>query len=35
MLHEEIHLKWDEIQNWIHDHQSLEALKSNLVIGVS
>ena len=34
MLHEEIHLNWDDIQNWIEDHRLMEALKNDLIIGV-
>ncbi|KAL1454257.1 hypothetical protein WDU94_010530, partial [Cyamophila willieti] len=33
LLHEEVDLKWDEIQSWIQDFQLLEKLRNDLVVG--
>lgn len=33
MLHEEVELKWDELQCIIEDFQVLEGLRSSLVVG--
>lgn len=35
MLHEEVHLNWDEMQVWVDDHQLIDVLKNDLVVGVS
>lgn len=35
MLHEEVDLKWEELQAWVQDFQLLEKLRSDLIIGVS
>jgi hypothetical protein len=35
MLHEEVDLKWEEMQTWVQDFQLLERLRSELVVGVS
>lgn len=35
MLHEEVDLKWEEIQAWVFDFQLLEKLRSDLIVGVS
>ena len=35
MLHEEVHLKWEEIQIWVQDFHLLESLRNELVVGVS
>lgn len=35
MLHEEVDLKWEELQTWVQDFQLLERLRSELVVGVS
>lgn len=34
MLHEEVHLKWEEVQKWTKDLQLLESLRNYLVVGV-
>lgn len=34
MLHEEVELKWSEVQSIIQDFQLLEQLRSTLMIGV-
>lgn len=33
LLHEEVDMKWDEIQSWIQDFQLLEKLRNDLVVG--
>ncbi|XP_054279606.1 two pore calcium channel protein 1-like isoform X2 [Macrosteles quadrilineatus] len=33
LLHEEIDLKWEEIQSWVQDFHILEKLRSDLVVG--
>ncbi|XP_067014675.2 two pore channel protein 1 [Anabrus simplex] len=33
MLHEEVHVKWEELQTWIQDFQLLERLRADLVVG--
>ncbi|KAJ9576217.1 hypothetical protein L9F63_006950 [Diploptera punctata] len=33
MLHEEVDLKWEEMQSWVQDFQLLEKLRSDLVVG--
>ncbi|KAG8296528.1 Two pore calcium channel protein 1 [Homalodisca vitripennis] len=33
LLHEEIDLKWEEIQSWVQDFHVLEKLRSDLVVG--
>ncbi|KAK6620619.1 hypothetical protein RUM43_010911 [Polyplax serrata] len=33
MLHEEVHLKWDEVQSWIQEHHLSDALKNDIIIG--
>ncbi|KAK7873151.1 hypothetical protein R5R35_006372 [Gryllus longicercus] len=33
MLHEEVHLKWEELQSWVQDFQLLEKLRQDLVVG--
>jgi hypothetical protein len=35
MLHEEVDLKWDEMETWVQDLQLLERLRADLVFGVS
>lgn len=35
MLHEEVELKWDELQCMIEDFQMLENLRNSLVVGGS
>jgi hypothetical protein len=35
MLHEEVDLKWEELQAWVQDFQLLERLRADLVVGVS
>lgn len=35
MLHEEVELKWDELQCMIEDFQILEKLRPSLIVGVS
>ena len=35
MLHEEVELRWDELQSIVQDFQLLEHLRSTLVVGVS
>jgi hypothetical protein len=35
MLHEEVDLKWEEMQAWVQDFQLLERLRADLVVGVS
>lgn len=35
MLHEEVDLRWDELQSIIQDFQILEQLRSTLMVGVS
>lgn len=35
MLHEEVHLKWEEVQSWVQDFHLLESLRNELVVGVS
>lgn len=35
MLHEEVELRWDELQTVVQDFQLLEQLRSTLVVGVS
>lgn len=35
MLHEEVELKWDELQYVIEDFQLLEKLRPSLIVGVS
>ena len=35
MLHEEVDLKWDEMEAWLQDFQLLERLRADLVVGVS
>jgi len=35
MLHEEVDLKWDEMEAWVQDFQLLEKLRADLVVGVS
>jgi hypothetical protein len=34
MLHEEVDLKWEEMQAWVQDFQLLERLRADLVVGV-
>ncbi|PNF19757.1 Two pore calcium channel protein 1 [Cryptotermes secundus] len=33
MLHEEVDLKWEEMQAWVQDFQLLERLRADLVVG--
>nr|CAD7437546.1 unnamed protein product [Timema bartmani] len=33
MLHEEVHLKWEEMQSWVQDFQLLERLRADLIVG--
>ncbi|XP_072156093.1 two pore channel protein 1 isoform X2 [Bemisia tabaci] len=33
LLHEEVDLKWEEIQAWVFDFQLLEKLRSDLIVG--
>uniref|UniRef100_A0A1B6DU32 EF-hand domain-containing protein n=2 Tax=Clastoptera arizonana TaxID=38151 RepID=A0A1B6DU32_9HEMI len=33
LLHEEVDLKWEEVQTWVQDPQTLEKLRSELVVG--
>lgn len=35
MLHEELHLKWDELSRLLRDQQILDSLRPYLVVGVS
>jgi len=35
MLHEEVDLKWDEMEALVQDFQLLERLRADLVVGVS
>lgn len=35
MLHEEVELRWDELQSVVQDFNLLEQLRSTLVVGVS
>ena len=35
MLHEEVELRWDELQCIIEDFQLLEKLRPSLIVGVS
>jgi hypothetical protein len=35
MLHEEVDIRWEEMQAWVQDLQLLERLRADLVIGVS
>jgi hypothetical protein len=35
MLHEEVDLKWEEMQAWVQDFLLLERLRADLVVGVS
>lgn len=35
MLHEEVELKWDELQYIVEDFQLLEKLRPSLIVGVS
>jgi hypothetical protein len=35
MLHEEVDLKWDEMEAWVQDFQLLEKFRADLVVGVS
>ena len=35
MLHEEVELKWEELQSIVQDFQFLEQLRSSLINGVS
>lgn len=35
LLHEEIDLKWEDIQSWGLDFHIMEKLRSELVVGVS
>nr|CAD7197326.1 unnamed protein product [Timema douglasi] len=34
MLHEEVHLKWEEMQSWVQDFQLLERLRADLIVGL-
>ncbi|XP_063218915.1 two pore calcium channel protein 1-like isoform X2 [Bacillus rossius redtenbacheri] len=33
LLHEEVHVEWEEMQSWVQDFQLLEKLRGDLVVG--